>query len=371
MKGEKIKADKIYHILYVVIMSVIVSLVVVLILTASAEEKRPVKVGCILNGSMSEPGWNGANYDGISAACKSAGLELSVRENVPEEEMPCLSAASSLVSDGCEVIFLVSYGYEAYTEKLLSLHPDVRFCVTGSDTMDERLIYYLGRLYEGRYLAGLVAGCTTKSNVIGYVAAMPNNEINRGINAFTLGVRKVNPDAVVKVVFTGAWSSGGAEREAVEALKAASADVIAYHQDQESVPEACEALGVDFIGCYEMVGVYSPHCLTSIECEWDKVYGNILRDIRNRKRLVKNIYWLGVSDGAVSLSDYSQNVSLRARYEVSFATDDIKAGMNVFSGEIYDNKGMLRCAEGEAIGDKSLIFGMNWYIQGVERYEVK
>ena len=371
MKGEKIRADKIYHILYVVIMSVIVTLVVVQILTATSEEKYPVKVGCILNGSVSEPGWNGANFDGISAACRSAGLELSVRDNVPEDEMACLSAASSLTADGCEIIFLVSYGYENYTGKLLSLYPDVRFCVTGSETMDDRLIYYLGRTYEGRYLAGIVAGITTETDVIGYVAAMPNNEVNLGINAFALGVRKVNPDARIKVVFTGSWSSIEKETEAVSALKSASADIIAYHQDRENVPAACEDLGIDFIGCYEMAGEYSTHCLTSVECDWEKVYGSILRDIRNRKKITDNIYWPGMSEDAVGLTDYSEKVSLRARYEVSFAAEKIKAGMNVFSGEIFDNNGVLRCAEGEAVGDRSLIFGMDWYIQGVEIYEDK
>ena len=369
LKIEKVGSDKIYRILYVVIMSVIVSIVLVLILTASAEEKRPVKVGCVFNGSVSEAGWNGANYEGISAACDSAGLELAVRENIPEEEMACLSAVSSLTSEGCEVIFLVSYGYQNFADKFVSVYPDVRFCVTGSDCDNDSLIYCLGRVYEGRYLAGIAAGVTTRTDTIGYVAAMPNNEVNRGINAFTLGVRKVNPDARVKVIFTNSWDDSEKEKNAVKSLADASADIIAYHQDQEDVPEACDALGIDFIGCYEMKGEYSDHYLTSINCDWKKIYGNILRFLQTRKKLKNNIFWLGVSDGAVELTDFSENVSLRARYEVTFAVESMNAGVNVFSGEIYDSEGNLRCQEGEAISEKGLIFDMDWYVQGVEIYE--
>ena len=369
MKGEKIRADRLYHIFYVVIVSVIVAIVVVLILTATAEERHPIKVGCILSGSIREAGWNSENYEGLKAACDNAGLGLAVRDNVPDEEMACISATSALASEGCEVIFLASYGYQQYADKLMSFYPEVRFCVTGSEHEDDSLIYCSARLYEGRYLAGLIAGSTTQSDIVGYVAAAPDNEVNRSINAFALGVRKVDPDARVKVIFTGSADDSEKEKSAVSSLVGASADVIAYHQDQESVPEACAAIGADFIGSCEMPADRSAYCLTSIDCNWEKIYTNILRDLKKRGRIKNNIYWLGVSDNAVGLTEYSEKVSLRARYEVSFAEEKIDAGINVFSGGIYDNAGTLRCAEGEALADKSLMFGMDWYVQGVEIYE--
>ena len=64
---------------------------------------------------------------------------------------------------------------------------------------------YFGRMYQPRYLTGIVAGKMTKSNIIGYVAAHPIPEVIRGINAFTLGVRSVNPNAKVHVVWTQTW----------------------------------------------------------------------------------------------------------------------------------------------------------------------
>jgi basic membrane protein A len=366
LDSEQKYGGKTLHILYLVAMLVIVTLSIVLILTTSAQGNAPLKVGCVFSGSVTETGWNSANYAGISEACASGTTELMIRENIPEEEMPCISAVDSLVAENCSMIFLTSYGYERFTEKLMISYPNVKFCVTGSENADDRLIYYFGRMYEGRYLAGLIAGLTTKSNVVGYVAAMPNNEVNRGINAFALGVRKMNPEARVKVIFTGAWDDAEKEKAAVQKLADMSADVMAYHQNRENVPQMCDELGIDFIGTYKLSGEYSDHCLTCVDCRWDNIYGSIIRDYQNRRVEHGGIYWTGYSDGAVMLTGFSERVSVRARYEVSFAEERLDAGMNVFSGEIYDNTGVLRCSVGESLGDNSLIYGMDWYLEGVE-----
>lgn len=360
--------NKIYRVLYIAIMVIIVVTALVLILTAQPVEARPLKIGCIFSGRVDETGWNGSNYGGISSACEAAEIELCVRENIPEEEQACVEAVASLVGENCSVVFLTSYGYEQYADRLTGSYPGIKFCVTGSDTEDTAATYYLGRMYEGRYLAGIVAGLTTKTNVIGYVAAMPNNEVNRGINAFAIGVKRVAPDARVKVIFTGSWDDAEKEKAAARKLAEMSADVMTYHQNQESVPEVCDELGIDFIGYNRVGGEYSEHFLTSIECSWDKIYTSIIRDIQNGRN-PGGMYWFGISDGAIRLTDYSENVSIRARYEVMFAINRINAGRNVFSGEIYDNSGVLRCAAGETLSDSSLIHSMDWFAEGVDIYE--
>ena len=102
---------------------------------------------------------------------------------------------------------------------------------------------YFGRMYEPRYLSGMVAGKMTKKNVIGYVAAFPIPEVIRGINAFTLGVQSVNPQAEVRVVWTQTWFDPGIERDAADSLLDVGADVIAQHQDSPGPQEAAQEKG--------------------------------------------------------------------------------------------------------------------------------
>ena len=351
---------------FIAVMVTVTAVALVLILTAKTENVRPVKIGCVFEGSVTEGGWNSGNYVGAAAACDATGVELAFRENVPPEEQSCRAAVDELAAEHCTTVFLTSYGYCAFGDVLKADHPEISFFTTGSEYDSEDLTFYFGRMYQGRYLAGIIAGLTTKTNVIGYVAAMPNNEVIRGIDAFALGARSVNPDARIIVRYTGSWDDAEREKQSVIRLAGLSADVIGYHQNRENVPEQCEKLGIDFIGCYGLSGSYSEHCLTSVECGWKMIYAGIIRDSLSRRYGYKNAYWLGLGEGGVSLAKYSENVSVRARYEVMFAVDRIKAGKRIFSGEIYDNRGVLRCGEDEILSDSALLHSMDWYAEGVE-----
>src|SRR5690606_34652164 len=99
------------------------------------------------------------------------------------------------------------------------------------------------RYYEGRYLAGIAAGRMTQSAVAGYVAGLPIPEVLQGINAFTLGMRSVNPKAIVKVLWLGEWFNPAREREAADSLMNQGADVLAFHTGSAAVMAAAEARG--------------------------------------------------------------------------------------------------------------------------------
>src|SRR5690606_31938757 len=104
------------------------------------------------------------------------------------------------------------------------------------------------RFYEGRYLAGLVAGGMTRSNVLGYVAALPIPEVIQGINAFTLAARSVNPKVQVRVVWTQTWFDPPRERDAAEAVIRQRADVLTNHSGSAAVAQAAEAGGAWMLG---------------------------------------------------------------------------------------------------------------------------
>ncbi len=353
----------IYSAVYAVLFVTVLIIAVVLILSDSSARNKPI-VGCILSGSREETGWNSDNYRGLADACEDNDTELHVIENIPEEREPCISAIRRLASEGCRVIFLTSYGYAEYAAETAADYPNVTFCANSSDFTAENMNYCFARMYQGRYLAGIAAGLATKTGVTGYVAAMPNNEVNRGINAFALGVRSVNPGAKVLVRFTGSWDEPAGEALAVELLSSMSADVITYHQNGDTVPKTCEMLGVNFIGYHTLSGEY-PHMLTAVTCRWRRLYSIMLRDSLIGSVEFVDDRWLGLSEMVILMSRPSGEAESTTVKAVLDAKQRIEKGKDVFSDTIYDNTGVLRCGEGETFSDRTLLTGMDWYAEGV------
>lgn len=348
---------------------VIVGIILVIVLTGK-EQKDTVKIGFVMTGSLDESGWNGRHYNGAKAVCDRLGLELLVKENVKEFSGQCNEAVEALAKEGAGMIILSSYGYSEEVKELVKEYPDIVFYVNSSEYHDVNMTSYFARMYQARYLAGIVAGMKTESRTIGYVAAMSNNEVNRGINAFTLGVKRVNPDAEVIVTWTEDWDNEEKETAAANALIAqAGADVLTYHQNQPNVVKAAEAAGVYSIGYHEALTGCSPKYLTSVVCSWELVYEAILREYLVGKGNLKNNYWIGMEAEAVGLSAYSEEISSEMIAEVEQAKSEILSGKDVFSGVIYDTEGVLRCAEKEYISDEILLEQMNWFVEGIDFYD--
>lgn len=316
---------------------------------ASEFEERREKIGLIILGNINVPGWNKSHYKGIKTACEDFGLELIVRDNVPENTGQCIAAIKDLAAEDVGMIFLASYAYSSEVQDLVESYPHIAFATNSAEVHAKNMTSYFARMYEARYLAGALAGMKTKSNVIGYVAAMPNTEVNRGINAFTLGVRKVNPSAKVVVMWTGSWQNERIERlHAQKLIEEAGADVLTYHQDEEEVGRVAEKYGVDFIAYNSILSGYSSHYLASIVCHWNLYYSEMIqRYLKGELNSVEN-YWIGLERNAVTLANYSAAVDEEMIFQLEKMQQDILNDYLIFSGEIRDNQGNIRCRVGEA-----------------------
>lgn len=349
----------------------VMAAILVLIIRFGKNEKQDVvRVGFIMSGSMQETGWNGMHYQGVKKACSQLGAQLSVKENVAEFCGQCEPALRELAKDGAQIIFLSSYGYSEEVREVVKEYPEIVFYGNSSEYHEKNMTSYFVRMYQARYLAGIIAGMHTKSGRIGYVAAMPNNEVNRGINAFALGAVRVNPDAKVVVAWTGAWDDADSEKKAADNLiHNAQADVLAYHQNQPYAAQAADAAGIDSIGYHVAAEGLSDHYLTAVICSWEKVYYQMIREALQGKGNSDSNYWIGLEQDAVGLSDYSAGVLAAERAEVEKAREEILKGRDIFSGEIYDRDGTLRCSANETISDEVLLEQFDWYVESVEFYE--
>ncbi len=333
-------------------------------------EDNKIKVGFIMSGSITEQGWNGMHYAGINEAADELGVELIVKENVLEFSGECGLKIKELAEEGAQMIVLGSYGYSKEVYELLNDYPDIVFYANSSEYHNYNLTSYFVRMYQARYLAGIVAGLRTKSGNIGYVAAMANNEVNRGINAFTLGVRAVNPEARVIVKWTGAWDDESAEKTAVEKLVSEkNIDIVTYHQNQPNVIWAAEMAQIESIGYHVAVENVSDRMLTSVVCDWKITYEELIKEFLQGEGNSKENYWIGLEKGVIGLSEYSSIVTGEEKAAVDAAKTMILSGKDVFSGLIKDNNGNVRCNEDEIISDEMLLEHMDWFVEGVEIYE--
>lgn len=351
---------------------IVVTIVYLLIFAFDTElDKRQDKIGFIILGDIHEKGWNESHYTGIKAACEDFGLELLVRDNVPENSGQCPVAVEELAAEGAGAIFLVSFNYASEVRSLIDKYPHISFVDTSTLEHARNLTSCFARMYQGRYLSGILAGMKTKSNVIGYVAAMKNAEVCRGINAFALGVQRVNPKARVLVMWTGDWQVEDVEAEhAQKLIEKYGADILTYHQDVEATAKVAEQYGVDFIAYNAHLEGYSEHYLASVICRWDLYYKDILQKYLKGELFSIRDNWVGIEQGVITLEDYSDSVTPRMRSVINSARNELLYSRNlIFSDEIYDNQGNLRCGKNQVIDDKGLLRSIDWLVKGVEVVE--
>lgn len=351
----------------------IVAVIIYLLIFAFDTEidKRHDKIGFIILGDINEAGWNASHYNGIKAACEEYGLQLLIRDHVKEFSGQCPVAIEELVAEGAGAIFLVSFNYASEVRSLIDKYPHISFINTSTLEHARNLTSCFARMYQGRYLSGIVAGMRTKTNIIGYVAAMPNAEVCRGINAFTLGVQRVNPNAKVLVMWTGDWQVEDVEAEHARILiEKYKADVLTYHQDVEMTAKVAEEHGVDFIAYNAHLEGYSEHYLASVICHWDLYYKDIIQKYLKGELFSIRDNWVGVQQGVITLSDYSNLITPQMRMTIDSVQKELLYNKNlIFCDEIYDNQGKLRCGKNQVINEKELLRNIDWLVKGVEVVE--
>lgn len=276
-----------------------------------------------------------------------------------------------------DVIFTTCPTFANATLKAAIEFPNVKFLNCSGTRTYKHMSTYFGRVYEPRFLSGLVAGAMTESNIIGYVAAFPIPEIISGINAFALGVKMVNPRAVVKVIWTNMWDNYTHAREAALQLVRAGADVISQHQNSPAPQEVAQEYGVYSIGYICDMSKFAPdRFLTSVICNWGIFYEKLIRNILSGTWKVifellsstpklENFWW-GMNAGVVDILPLSNIVPSDVKKLVALMKKSIiQNEFHPFTGPIYDQKKVLRIQEDEKADDDEIL-SMDWFVDNVE-----
>jgi simple sugar transport system substrate-binding protein len=227
---------------------------------------------------------------------------------------------------------------------------------------------YFGYIDEAQYVAGTVAGLTTKTNKLGFIAAKPIPQVLRNINAYTLGALSVNPKATLSVVFTGDWSLPVKEAEAANSLIDQGADVLTSHVDSPKViVETAERRGVFSTGYHASQAALAPKgYLTGAEWNWEKIYTDYVNKVKEGKpwdHLVRG----GLKEGYVKLSPYGEAVSADTRKKADEAKAGLSAGtLVIFKGPLESNTGKSLLAAGASQGQTDIALEkMDYLVKGV------
>lgn len=319
------------------------------------------QVALILPGEKEELGWNKSQYLALRNVCEKNDCELVIKENVPSDYISSRKVVEELSKNNVYYFYFTNGCKLSDLKRISGEFPKI----SASTIESISVLWARGRCsilaFEGSYLAGILAGTRTKTNKVGYIAPFKDSEVNQGINAFVLGVQRVNPNAEILINWTNSWDNKSEEMQAVQNLKAEHVDVLTYHQNGDTVPNTARNVGIYFIAFNE---VYPDNnfCLASIKIDWQTIYKELFRykDTSAASRLTA----VGINNNYVDF-EISEYATKREKVAVDTVKWEIKNGRIIFIGDIYDRNGVKKCSANEAISLRSLNENTDWLIKGV------
>jgi basic membrane protein A and related proteins len=334
-----------------------------------AAPAQPLKIGFVYVAPITEAGWVRQHEEGRKAVEAALGgrVKTTFVENVAEGA-DAERVIRDLAQQGNKLIFTPSFGYMEPTIKVAKDFPDVQFeSITGYKTAANVAVAN-ARYYEGRYLAGIAAGRMTRTNTAGYVAGFPIPEVLQGLNAFALGMRSVNPQAQVKVVWLNAWFDPPRERDAAMTLFNQNVDVVAFHTGSTAVMAAAQERGKMAIGYHSDMRKAGPNAqIVAVVHEWGGYYTQRARAALSGTWKSASL-WGGVKEGMIKVDGFGPQVPPAVRDEVLARQKDIAAGrLHPFHANtpVRDNEGREVIAAGKTLTDAQIL-EMNWLAEGVQ-----
>ncbi|MBO5046342.1 MAG: BMP family ABC transporter substrate-binding protein [Clostridia bacterium] len=312
-------------------------------LSACGMDKEDLKIGFIFLHDESST-YDKNFIDAAKAAVEEMGLtedQVIMKTNIPEDDT-CYDTAADLADSGCDIVFADSFGHEAYMMKAAEEFPDVEFChATGTQAHTAGLDNYhnaFATIYEGRYLAGMVAGYELKEMIdngditadqakMGYVGAFPYAEVVSGFTSFYLGAKSIVEEVTMTVRYTNSWYEPTAEKTTAETLIGEGCVLISQHADSLGAPSACEEAGVPNVSYNGSTYTTGPNTyLIHSRINWQPYFEYIIQSVIDGEKIATD--WTGTLEtGSVEVSGYNDElVSADTMAAVSLALQELKDG---------------------------------------------
>ena len=333
----------------------------------AAAATEPLKIAFAYVGPVGDGGYTFAHDQGRLALEKEFGdkIKTSYVESVPEGA-DAERVLRDMAANGNKLVFGTTFGYMEPIQKIAPDFPDVKFeHATGYKTA-ANVSTYDSRTYEGAYLAGIIAGSMTKSNVLGVVGSVPIPEVLRNINSFTLGAQSMNPKIKTKVVWVNEWFAPPKETEAATSLINGGADILFQNTDSAAVLKTAEEKGKRAFGWDSDMTAYGPKAhLGSAIINWTPYYTKTVREMLDGKWSSQQTWW-GVKEGAIDIVSLADDVPAEAKARIEEVKKGLKDGtFHIWKGPIAGQDGKELLAA-DAVAEDKFLTGINFYVKGVE-----
>lgn len=326
-------------------------------------------IGFLYIGPITDGGYNQAQHEGYTAVKDYFGdrVNLLYAENVAEDIQAVKTNAINMIDNGASIIIATSFGHMDGMEELANEYTDVTFLHFSGYKMNETNFgNYFGAMEEARYLSGIVAGMTTKTNKLGYVAAYQYTEVLIGINSFYLGAKSVNPDVTMNVVYINSWGDAALEQAAAESLLAQGCDVLTQHADTSAAQTAAEKAGCYAVGYNIDNSAVAPGSFLTAPVWHHEAYLIPVIEKIIAGEYVPESYYGTMADGYIGLAPLTSLVSDEAKTEVEKVQDQIVAGdYPIFVGPLKDNEGNVVVEDGKALTTHDEIWAIDWVLEGI------
>ena len=329
-----------------------------------------LKVAFVYSSPHNDGGWSQAEEDGrVYLQKNDPNVDSTYSESVPEGSQ-AEKVFRDYASAGYKLIFGCSFGYMDAMVNAAKDNPTVKFMHSAGYKRSDNLGTYFGRLRQADYLSGLIAGKMTKANKIGFVLPFSISQCIQEVNAFTVGLREVNPKATVTVVYTNSWFDPIKEGDAAKSLLIQGCDVIVSGVDSPAPLDEAFKAGKYGIG-YDMdmaASMKTPaeakSVLTSRIWHWGPYYLKVAKAVEDGT-WKSGDYWGGMADGIVDIAPISPAVPKDVVDYVNTRKQLILDGKYTpFDGPMVNQKGVTIVPAGKTMSDADQL-NLQWFVQGV------
>ena len=328
--------------------------------------KDKPKIAMLYFGPKNDGGWTQAFDEARVKVEKEIGQKIQFVESVPEDASAIKPAAEKFIQRGANIVIGTAFGYSDAFKELAAKYPNVAFLNASGTTNGPNLESFYGRTYESQYLCGMAAAAASKTGKLGFVAANPFGVVIWTVNAFELGAQKINPNATVNVIYTGAWNDPVKERAAAAALIDQGADVIGQHVDTPTPQIVAQERGVYGTGHHRDLRAFAPKAtLCSSVWVWDKFL------VPELKKVIAGNWtpppygaFIEMKDGGTDIAGFGPAVPQDKVALILAEREAILKGKQVYAGPLADSTGKERVAKGAVLSDADL-WKMDWVVKGV------
>ncbi|MCS7126582.1 MAG: BMP family protein [Aigarchaeota archaeon] len=297
------------------VLALIISVIIVVVAVAgyfvtlspgpqSATPVKKLKVAVIYTTPIEEP-WNTVLHEALTWAKGRYEFEYVYSEKVDTADVE--RVIREYIAAGYDIIIPHSWGFYETTIKLAKEFPNVAFA-QGSGPTDIKypanIVLYDYWIQDAAYLAGIIAGKMTKTNVVGVVAAYAVPDVNRLVNAFAAGAKSANPKVEVKAIYIESWFDPIKGKDAAKTLIEMGADFI-YAERYGPFEAAKEALEKGKkVYCFGNIvdqSTLAPEVVLA-SVAWDlKTFVAKLIEMKQKGRWEGGIYDWGMKEGWAKL----------------------------------------------------------------------